>query len=63
MQDTWVQPLGQEGFLEKGMSTHSIFLAWRISRRATVHGVAKIWTQLRDFFVCLFCFICALVND
>ena len=30
MQKTWVQSLGQEGPLEKGMTTHSIILAWRI---------------------------------
>ena len=30
MQDTWVQSLGQEDSLEKGMTTHSSILAWRI---------------------------------
>ena len=30
MQKTWVQSLGQEGPLEKGMTTHSIILAWSI---------------------------------
>ena len=30
MQETWVQPLGQEDPLEKGMATHSSILAWRI---------------------------------
>ena len=30
MQETWVQPLGQEDPLEKGMATHSSVLAWRI---------------------------------
>ena len=30
MQETWVQFLGQEDPLEKGMATHSIILAWRI---------------------------------
>jgi len=30
MQETQVQPLGQEGPLEKGMATHSSILAWRI---------------------------------
>ena len=50
MPETWVQPLGQEGPLEKGMATHSSILAsmdigtWR----ATVRGVAKSWTQLSD---------------
>ena len=30
MQETWVQSLGQEDPLEKGMATYSIILAWRI---------------------------------
>ena len=30
MQETWVQALGQEDFLEKGMTTHYSILAWRI---------------------------------
>ena len=33
MQDTWVQSLGWEDLLEKGMATHSSILAWRIPRR------------------------------
>ena len=30
MQDTWVQSLGWEDPLEKGMATHTSILAWRI---------------------------------
>ena len=30
VQETWVQSLGQEDPLEKGMATHSSILAWRI---------------------------------
>ena len=30
MQETWVQSLGWEGPLEKGMAPHYGFLAWRI---------------------------------
>ena len=30
MWETWVQSLGWKDPLEKGMATHSIFLAWRI---------------------------------
>ena len=30
MQETWVQSLGQDDSLEKGMATHSSILAWRI---------------------------------
>ena len=49
MRETWVRSLGQEDPQEKGMVTHSSFLAWKnpIDRgawRATVHGVTKSWT-------------------
>ena len=30
MQEIWVQPLGQEDTLEKGMATHLSILLWRI---------------------------------
>ena len=30
MQETWVQPMGWENPLEKGMTNHSSTLAWRI---------------------------------
>ena len=30
IQETWVQSLGWEDPMEKGMATHSIILAWRI---------------------------------
>ena len=30
MQESWVQSLGQEDLLEKGMDTYSSRLAWRI---------------------------------
>ena len=51
MWETWVQSLGWEDFLEKGMATHSGILAWRIPMDrgawwATVHGVAKSRTRL-----------------
>ena len=36
MQKTWVQLLGQEDPLEKGMATHSSILAWRIPQIPTV---------------------------
>ena len=49
----WVQSLGWEDPLQEGMETHSSILAWRIPMDrgawwATVHGVAKSRTQLRD---------------
>ena len=53
MQETWVLSPGREDLLEKGMATHSSFLAWRIpmdrgARQDTLHGFAKSWTQLSD---------------
>ena len=45
--ETWVQSLGWEDPLEKGMATHSIILVWRIPQ-AAVRGVTMSWTQLRD---------------
>ena len=40
MQERWVQSLGEEDQLEKGMATHSSILDWG-AWRATVHGVMK----------------------
>ena len=44
---------GLEDPLEEGMATYFSVLAWRIPMdrrawRATVHGVAKSWTQLNN---------------
>ena len=52
MVETWVQSLGQEDPLEEGMEAHSSILAWRIhmdrgAQQATVHWIAKSWTQLK----------------
>ena len=51
--ETWVRPLVWEDPLEEGMATCSSIVAWRIPMdkrtwRATVHGVSKSWTRLRD---------------
>ena len=53
IRETWVRFLGWEDLLEKGITTHSSILAWRIlmdrgAWRATVHGVTKSWTELSD---------------
>ena len=53
MQETWVRYLDQEDPLEKEMATHSSILVWKILPAgrvwwATVHGVTKSWTQLKD---------------
>ena len=53
MQETSVRSLGWKDPLEEGMATQPSILAWRIPMdrgawQATVHGVAKSWTQLGD---------------
>ena len=59
MRGTWLPSLGWEVPLEKGMAIHSSIIAWRILLElensmdrgpwwATVHGVAKSQTQVRD---------------
>ena len=54
MWETWIQALGWEDLLkEEGMATRSSIPAWRIPMdrgawQATVHGVAKSWTQLTN---------------
>ena len=52
-QETWVQSLGGEDFLEKGIATHSSILAWRIPwTEGTLAGysprIAKSGTRLSD---------------
>ena len=47
MQETWVQSVGWEDPLEKGVAIHSSILAWKnpMDRGvwcATVHGVAEL---------------------
>ena len=37
-QETWVQSLGREDLLEKGMTTHSSILAWRIHGQMSLVG-------------------------
>ena len=51
VQDTWVQSLGWENLLEKGIATHSSILAWRIPwteepGRLQSLGSAKCWKWL-----------------
>ena len=45
MQETWVQSLGQEDPLEKGMATHSSILAWRIPRTEEAGGLQSMGSQ------------------
>ena len=50
IQETWVQSLGQEDSLEKGMATCSSILGWRIpwTEEPGGHGVTKNRTRLSD---------------
>jgi len=53
IQETWVQSLGQEDPLKKGMATRSRILAWRIPWKEVAgglifHGVSKSWIHLSD---------------
>ena len=45
MQETWVQSLGQEDALEKGMTTHSSILAWRIPGKEEPGGLQSMGSQ------------------
>ena len=42
MLETWVQSLGREDLLEKGMATHSSILAWRIPWTEEPGGLQSI---------------------
>ena len=47
--ETWVKSMGQEDPLEKGMSTHSSILAWRIpwtEETGGSMGLQKVWSNL-----------------
>ena len=45
MHETWVQSLGQEDPLEKGMATHSSILAWRIPWTEEPDGLQSMGSQ------------------
>ena len=45
MQESWVQSLGQEDPLEKGMTTHSRILAWRIPWTEETGGLQSMGSQ------------------
>ena len=46
MQETWVQFLGQEDALEKGMATHSSILAWSIPWTEEPGGLQSTGLQI-----------------
>ena len=45
MKETWVQSLGQEDPLEKGMATHFSILAWRIPWTEEPGGLQSMGSQ------------------
>ena len=45
MQEAWVQSLDQEDSLEKGRSTHSSILAWRIPWTEEPGGLQSMGSQ------------------
>ena len=45
MQETWVQSLGQEDILEKGLATRSSILAWRIPWTEEPGGLLNTGSQ------------------
>ena len=45
MQETWVQSLGREDPLEKGMTTHSSILAWEIPWSEETGGLHLMGSQ------------------
>ena len=45
LRETWVQSLGQEDPLEKGMATHSSILTWRIAWTEEPGGLQSIGLQ------------------
>ena len=44
-QETWLQPLGWEDPLKKGMATRSSILAWRIPLKQEPDGLLSIGSQ------------------
>ena len=45
IQEAWVQSLGQEGPLQKGMATHSSILVWRIPWTEEAGGLQLVGSQ------------------
>ena len=45
VQETWVQSVGWEDPLEKGMATHPSILAWRIPWMEKPGRLQSMWSQ------------------
>ena len=54
MPETWVQSLGQEDLLEKGMATHSSILAWRIPWTEEPDGLQSWWATVHGIYILFF---------
>ena len=48
VQETWVQSLGREDPLEKGMATHSNILTWRIPWTEELGGLQSMGLKESD---------------
>ena len=59
MQEAWVQSLGQEDPLEKGMATHSSILAWRIPPGYSPWGHIEL--DMTERLTHIHAFICVCV--
>ena len=51
-QERWIQSLGQEYPLEKGMATHSSILAWKIPRTEGFGWPQSMKPQKSDMIEC-----------
>ena len=54
MRETWVQSLGWEDPLEKGMATHSSILAWRTPWTVQSMGLQRVrhnWVTFTLWFI------------
>ena len=65
MQETWVQSLGREDPLEKGMAMHSSVLTWGIPRMEEPGGLQSMGSQSRTRLgdqahthVCMYVYVC-----
>ena len=67
MRETWVQSMGWEDPLEKGMATHSSFLAWRIPRTLQSMGSKRVRLDSDFHFTSIHTYIelrsCSVVNS
>ena len=48
MREAWVQSLGGEDSLEKGMAAHQSILAWRIPRTEESGGLQSMKSQTKS---------------